>query len=133
MPGCPQLSFGVVDVRDVVDLHMRAMTNPAAKGERFLAVSGASMSIREMALTLKNRLGDAARRAPTRELPNWFVRLVALFDPEVRSIVPELGHHKDATNEKARALLDWTPIDREDAIVATARSLLELALLKKVS
>jgi nucleoside-diphosphate-sugar epimerase len=127
MPGCPRLWFGTVDVRDVVDLHLRAMTNPAAKGERFLAVSGAFMSIREMALALKERLGHAARRAPTRELPNWLVRLVALFDPEVRSITPELGHHKDATNEKARSLLGWTPIDREDAIAATGRSLLDLA------
>lgn len=132
LPGCPKLSFGVVDVRDVVDLHMRAMTSPAANGERFLAVSGAFMSIREMALTLKDRLGDAARRAPTRELPNWLVRVVALFDAEVRSIIPELGHHKSATNEKARSLLQWTPIAREDAIIATARSLLALALLKKV-
>lgn len=132
MPGCPQLSFGVVDVRDVVDLHMCAMTSPAANGERFLAVSGAFMSIREMALTLKERLGDVASRAPTRELPNWFVRVVALFDAEVRSIIPELGHYKDATNEKARSLLQWTPIAREDALIATARSLLDLALLKKV-
>ena len=79
MPGCPRLSFGVVDVRDVVELHMRAMTSPAAKGERFLAVSGSAMWIREMAVILKDRLGESARKVPTRELPNWLVRLVALF------------------------------------------------------
>lgn len=130
MPGCPQLSFGVVDVRDVVDLHLRAMTHPAAQGERFLAVSGASMSILEMARTLRGQLGEAAKRAPTRELPNWLVRLVAIFDPEIRSITPELGQHKHATNEKARGLLGWTPRPREDAIVATAESLVRLGLLK---
>lgn len=130
VPGCPRISFGVVDVRDVVDLHLRAMTHPAARGERFLAVSGASMSILEMAKTLKARLGEAASRVPTRELPNWLVRLVAIFDPEVRSITPELGQHKDATNEKARDLLGWAPRPREDAIVAAAESLVRSGLLK---
>ena len=78
MPGCPRLCFGVVDVRDVADLHLRAMTDPAAKGERFLAVAGDFMSIREIAKVLKARLGAAARRVPTRQLPNWLVRLAAI-------------------------------------------------------
>lgn len=130
LPGCPRLSYGVVDVRDVAELHLRAMTDPGAKGERFLAVSGASMSIRDMATTLKERLGEAARRAPTRELPNWIVRLVSLFDPEVRQVVPELGRHKQATSEKARTVLGWSPRPPEDAIVATAESLLRLGLLE---
>jgi len=130
MPGCPQLSFGVVDVLDVVDLHLRAMANPDAKGQRFLAVSGASMSILEMANTLRERLGEAAKRAPSRELPNWLVRLVAVFDPEIRSVTPELGQRKHATSEKAQRLLGWAPRSREDAIVATAESLIRLGLLK---
>ena len=133
MPGCPRLSFGVVDVRDVVDLHLRAMTSPAAKGERFLAVSGSAMWLREMAVVLKDRLGESARRVPTRELPNWLVRLVALFDRDVRSVLPELGYLKNATNEKARRLLEWEPISREDAIAATGQSLLDLGLLAKAT
>ena len=130
MPGCPQLSFGVVDVRDVVDLHLRALTHPEARNERFLAVAGRSMSIRDMALALRERLGEAARRAPTRELPNWLVRLVALVNPEVRAFLPELGRHKHATSRKARDLLGWDPRSREDAIVATAESLIRLDLVK---
>ena len=64
MPGCPKLYFGVVDVRDVADLHIRAMTDPAAKGERFLAVAGDFMSILEIAKVLKARMGKSARRVP---------------------------------------------------------------------
>jgi hypothetical protein len=105
MPGVPRLAFGVVDVRDVADLHLRAMADPAAKGERFLAVSGDFLSIREMALILKARLGRAARRVPTRQLPDVLVRLAGLFDPAVRQIVPELGRMKNATSAKARRLL----------------------------
>src|SRR5579883_800568 len=100
MPGCPQIYFGVVDVRDVADLHLRAMR------------------------------GAAAKRVPTREVPNWLVRLVALRDPAAKQILPELGKRKNATNEKARRVLGWSPRPGEDAIVATAESLLRLGLLK---
>jgi nucleoside-diphosphate-sugar epimerase len=131
MPGCPRLSFGIVDVRDVADLHLRAMTHPAAKGERFLAVSGDFMSILDIAKVLKSRLGDAARRVPVRQLPDWLVRLASLGDPAVRQITPELGKTKNATGEKARRLLGWAPRSREDAIVASAESLLRLGLLKE--
>ena len=130
VPGCPRLYFGVVDVRDVADLHLRAMTHPAAKGERFLAVAGDFMSMVDIAKVLKRRMGAAAKRVPTRELPNWIVRLAALRDPAVKLILPELGKKKNATNEKARSVLGWSPRSNEEAIVATAESLMRLGLLK---
>jgi nucleoside-diphosphate-sugar epimerase len=132
VPGCPKLSIGAVDVRDVADLHVRAMSDPAAKGERFLAVAGDFMSVKDMALVLKARLGAAASRVPTHEVPNWVVRLVALFDRAARQITPELGVFKNATSAKARELLRWSPRSREDALVATAVSLEKLGLLKTV-
>ena len=131
MPGCPRLRFGVVDVRDVVDLHLRAMTHPAANGERFLAVAGEFMRVQEMALVLKSRLGTAARKVPTRELPDWLVKLVAMFDPTVRQIVPDLGKYKNATAAKAQRVLGWSPRSNQDALMATAESLLRLGLLKR--
>jgi nucleoside-diphosphate-sugar epimerase len=130
LPGCPKLHFGVVDVRDVADLHLRAMTHPAAKGERFLAVSGDFMTIQEIAKILKGRMGAAARRVPTRQLPNWLLRLASLRDPAVKLILPELGKVKNATNQKARRVLGWVPRSREDALIATAESLVRLGLLK---
>jgi nucleoside-diphosphate-sugar epimerase len=130
VPGCPRIYFGVVDVRDVVDLHLRAMTDPAAKGERFLAVAGDFLSMRDIALILKRRMGEAARRVPTRQLPNWLVRLAAWLDPAVQQIVPELDKRKNATNEKARRVLGWWPRSNEEAVVATAESLVRLGLLK---
>ena len=130
MPGLPRLSFGVVDVRDVVDLHLRAMTNPAARGERFLAIAGDFMTVREMAETLRARLGDAAARVSTRVLPDWLVRFVGLFSAEAAQVVPELGKAKNATNKKAVRLLGWAPRSREDALVATGESLIRLGLLK---
>ncbi|WP_322414782.1 SDR family oxidoreductase [Mesorhizobium huakuii] len=131
MPGLPRLSFGVVDARDVADLHVRAMTNPAAKGERFLAVSGDFMTVREIAQTVKTRLGDAAARVKTRELPDWLVRIVGLFNPEAAQLATELGKVKNATNAKAVRVLGWAPRSREDALAATGESLVRLGLLKK--
>jgi nucleoside-diphosphate-sugar epimerase len=130
VPGCPHLSFGVVDVRDVADLHLRAMTNPAAKGERFLAVAGDFMTMQAIAQVLKSRMGAAAARVPTRLLPDWLLRLVALFDPTVALIVPELGKSKNGANAKARRVLGWAPRSNEDSIVATAESLVRLGLLR---
>jgi nucleoside-diphosphate-sugar epimerase len=130
MPGCPQLYIGIVDVRDVADLHIRAMTHPAAKGERFLAVAGDFMSIRDVARVLKARMGESARRVPTLQLPNWLVRIAAMRDPAVRQILPDLGKMKNGTNEKARRVLAWAPKSNEESIVATAESLVRLGLLK---
>jgi nucleoside-diphosphate-sugar epimerase len=130
MPGCPKLYFGVVDVRDVADLHIRAMTDPAAKGERFLAVAGDFMAIREIGGVLKKRMGEAAKRVPTLQLPNWLVRLAAMRDPAVQQILPELGKRKNATSDKAIRLLGWSPRTREEAIVSTGESLVRLGLLK---
>ncbi|MFS8136901.1 MAG: SDR family oxidoreductase [Thermomonas sp.] len=130
LPGSPNLRFGVVDVRDVVDLHLRAMTHPAANGERFLAVAGDFMRVQDMARVLKQRMGDAACKVPTRQLPNWMVKLAAFADPTVRQIVPELGKYKNATSTKAKCMLGWSPRSNEEALVGTAESLLHLGLLK---
>lgn len=130
IPGCPQRWFGVVDVRDVADLHVRAMTHPAARGERFLATAGDFMSMLEIARVLRSRMGAAGAKVPARQLPNWLVRLAALRDPALKQLVPELGKRKNGTNAKARGLLGWKPRSSEDAIVASAQSLMRLGLLK---
>jgi dihydroflavonol-4-reductase len=131
IPGCPDLWFGAVDVRDVADLHLKAMTDPAAHGERFLATGGDVVSVLGIAQILKENFGDAARKVPTRSLPTWLLRVIGLFDFQVRAVLPELGkQHKNASNEKARRLLGWSPRSPKDAVLATARSLLELGLVK---
>jgi dihydroflavonol-4-reductase len=133
MPGCPRLYFGVVDVRDVADLHLRAMTHPAARGERFIASSGDIMSMLAIARVLRERLGDAARKVPTRELPNWLVRFASRFDRTLRPLVPLLDSTRRATSAKAERLLAWTPRPPEDAVVATAESLIKFKVVPATS
>ena len=129
VPGLPRIAFGIVDVRDVADLHLRAMTNPAAAGQRFLAVSGPFLTVRQIALALKTALGSQARKVPTRLVPDWVVRITGLFDPAVKQIVSELGRVKDASSDKARRLLGWTPRSAEISLADTGRSLLEHGLV----
>lgn len=105
LPGCPQLSFGIVDVRDVADLHLLAMTRPEAKGERFICISPPSMTVLDMSLALRKKFGDAAKKCPTRVLPNFVLKMIAWFDPTVALIIPELGKKKPMTNAKAKKML----------------------------
>jgi dihydroflavonol-4-reductase len=129
MPACPDLWFGVVDVRDVAELHLRAMTAPEARGERFIATQGDAVSLLAIAKLLRARLGDRAARVPTRKLPDFVVRLGALFNVELRDLVPLLGKARNATSEKAKRVLGWRPRRWEDAVTATAESLLEFGVV----
>jgi nucleoside-diphosphate-sugar epimerase len=129
LPAVPRICFGVVDVRDVVDLHLRVMQADLAKGERFLATTDGVLSLLQIATILRDRLGVAARRVPTRQVPDWLVRLLAPLRPEARAILPHLGVKRDATSAKARRLLGWQPCQPQDTIVATAESLLSHGLI----
>lgn len=128
---CPKITSCYVDVRDVADLHLLAMTHPKAKGERFLATAGNALSMLDVAKILKRRLGDDAKKVPTKELPNWLLRIAALRNPSLKMLVTLLGQYMQASGEKAKKLLNWSPGSSEDAIVATAESLLRLGLIKK--
>jgi dihydroflavonol-4-reductase len=129
LPGLPRLGFGIVDVRDVADLHVKAMTAPNMNGERFLA-SGKFLWMREIAEILKFRLGAQARRVPTRGLPDWLLRLSARFDPTVRMVTPELGKERLIDSSHAKAVLGWTPRAEEETIVECAQSLIAAGLVK---
>ncbi|KAB1231685.1 SDR family oxidoreductase [Chryseobacterium viscerum] len=125
MKGCPKLVTGFVDVRDVADLHLKALRMPEANGQRFIAVAGEALSMLEVAAVLRKNLGKVADKAPTRELPNWIIRLFAVFNPKLKMIVPHLGLVKRASSEKAKKLLGWKPRKPEEAILAAAESLIK--------
>ncbi|MDR3738833.1 MAG: aldehyde reductase [Terracidiphilus sp.] len=130
IPAVPRIDIGVVDVRDVAALHLKAMTAPEAKGERFLAIAGNSLSLKQMCAVLRERLGERAQRVPTRELPDWVVRIAGLWDRGVRQLGPELGVKKNATSAKAERVLGWKPRSAEEAIVAAAESLFALGVIR---
>ncbi|MFF5076172.1 SDR family oxidoreductase [Actinoplanes sp. NPDC000266] len=125
-PALLKFATGYVDVRDVATLHLLAMTDPAAAGERFIATAGHSLWQRDLAAVLRSRLGDRAAKVPTREMPLAAARALARVNPRMRALKAILGRDLDATAAKAERLLGWKPRPIEDTITDTAESLLAL-------
>lgn len=129
LPGLPSLGFSVVDVRDVADLHVRCLTAPNMAGERFVA-AGPFLWMREVAAILKEELGPDGKKVPTRRLPNFLVRISALFDPLIRQIVGELDNVRDTSAKHAKDVLGWQTRDPKESILDTARDMIRLGLVK---
>lgn len=128
-PACPPIGFALVDVRDVADLHVRAMTDLKAAGERFLA-AGKFYWIQDVAKILSEDLGLEGRKVPTGKLPGWLVKLMAKVDPTAKAIVNELDRYRPVTSAKAKELLGWTPRDERASIIDTARSLIREGVVR---
>ena len=128
-PGIPRLNFSIVDVRDVADAHVKALTGPGLDGERFI-VAGEPYWLEDVARILKERLGARAQKVPTRRLPDFMVRLSAFFDPQIRLVVPELGRSKAISSEHAKALLGIRFRPAEETIAEAANSLIDTGVVK---
>ena len=127
LPAFPKLSFGIIDVRDVARAHVEAMTNPRAVGERFIC--GAEVLwMEEMGEVLRKAL--PSRKIPKGTLPNWLVKLFARVNPPLKQILPELGRKRTYSNEKLRTVLGIEPIPAEEAIRASAESLIKVGAVK---
>ncbi|MBP6764958.1 MAG: NAD-dependent epimerase/dehydratase family protein, partial [Rubrivivax sp.] len=129
MRACPDIGFGVVDVRDVAELHVRALTAQGMAGERFIA-SGRFMKLREMADLLKREVGAQALKVPQRNVPDWLVRVAARFNPVARAVVGELGSVRNQDASHAKAVLGWQTRPVEQSVLDTARALIDLGIVK---
>jgi len=129
MPGTPQLSFGIVDVRDVADIHIKAMKTPAANGQRFLATSDGMISFPGIAKILKADSNLPVDKVPSKVLPNWLVKVSSWFKPELKPIVAQLGVVKTLSNAKAKSVLNWSPRSKETTIKETAESLVKFKIV----
>jgi nucleoside-diphosphate-sugar epimerase len=121
MPGTPRIGFNLVDVRDVADLQIRAMSD-AAGGKRLLAVRSFEW-MADVAKVLRDQLGEEAPKVPKRGVPDLMVRAMGLFDPGIRSVVGQLGREQHYSSAAAEAL-GWAPRPIEETIVDCARSML---------
>lgn len=128
-PACPRIGFALVDVRDIADLHIRAMTSDKAAGERFLG-AGDFFWMQDVAKILSEDLGYDGRKVPTGKLPSWLVRLLGNVDPVTKSIVYELDRYRPITSAKAKNLLGWSRRDDRISIIDTARSLIREGVVK---
>lgn len=126
----PKVDSGYVDVRDVASLHLLAMTNPKANGQRFLATTGETLSMLNVAQILRTAFPAFAAQLPTKELPNAIVKAAALGNPMLKMVAGLVGTYAETSNAKAVALLDWHPRSAQTAIIATAQSMIDLGIVK---
>jgi dihydroflavonol-4-reductase len=126
----PRLGFALVDVRDIADLHIKAMTTPEAAGQRFIGVAEFRW-LSDIARVLRERLGDAGARVPTRPMSDVAFRAFASFVPQLREVVRELNQRYDYSTEQARTLLGWSPRPVEDTILDAAHSLIRHGMVVK--
>lgn len=124
MPGAPRIGFNLVDVRDVADLQIRAMSAAGAGGKRLIAVRSFEW-MADVATVLRDRLGPDAAKVPKRSVPDLLVRAMGLFDPGIRSIVGQLGRKQEYSSARAEELLGWAPRPIEETIVDCARSMID--------
>jgi dihydroflavonol-4-reductase len=123
VPGIPAFGWPLVDVRDIADLHFRAMITPAAAGQRFLG-AGDFLWMKDIAAILREKMPQLAKRIPKMVLPGFVLRLSALFDPVIRDRLFELGKFRPISNAKSKQVLGWQPRPVAETIEATAQSLL---------
>ena len=128
IPAVPRVGFGIVDVRDVAAAQVAAMTVPGAAGERFL-VSQPFMWFSDVADVLRDAFPAYAKKLPKGTMPDFMLKIVAVFNPTLKQVIPELGRQRQISNEKARTILGWTPRTANEAIIDGAQSLIDAGVV----
>lgn len=125
-PAYPKVGYEIADVRSAAELHLLAMESPAAAGKRYIATGG-YLSFKEIGEILREVYPD--RKIPQGELPDFITRLIAKFEPTLKPLVVELGEERKLDNSKAINQLGWQPILPQEAVLATAESVIKLGLV----
>jgi len=130
LPGTAKIGFPWVDVRDVASAHIAAMTTPGAAGQRFCCAIEFSW-IDEVADILAKRFGPEGWKVPTRKLPNFIVRVVAIFDPTVKTVVSDLGRVRRVSNDRIRSVLGWQPRSLEEMVISMGETMIQQGIVSR--
>lgn len=130
VPAVPNINSGYIDVRDVASLHLLALTSPDANNERFLATTGETLSMLDVANILRKKYPQLADRLPNKVIPDLVLKGMAKFKPTLKMLASLTGNFADTSNAKAVKLLNWHPRSAEDAIIATAQSMIDLGIVE---
>ncbi len=132
MKAVPHIPLNIVDVRDVADLHICAMTSPSANGQRFIASADGHISMPEIRALLRNKYPDIAKKISTKSVPNWVIYLASIFNKELKEAALLLRMSRNVSNAKAKKILGWTPIaNNEEAIFASINSMIKFGIIKR--
>ncbi|WP_125767916.1 SDR family oxidoreductase [Lapidilactobacillus wuchangensis] len=131
VPAVPKIKSGYIDVRDVASLHLLAMTTPQAAGERFLATTGETLSMLDVANILRTAFPNYAKNLPRKTIPNFVLKIAAKFNPSLKMLATLTGNFADTSNKQAVKMLGWQPRSAKTAIIATAQSMIDLGIVTK--
>jgi len=126
MPACPKIHMGYIDVRDVAKAHIFSMTEEKTNGERII-VSENEMFFAEVGKTL-NEAGF--KKSPTKELPNFLVKIMSFFVGELKTLLSALDRKGDIDKTKAERFFNWEYISTEQSVTETAQQLQDMGLTK---
>lgn len=130
MKAVPNIPLNVVDVRDVADLHIRAMITPEAKGQRFIATADGQISMPEIAALLKSRQPEISQKVSTKKVPDWVLNFASLFNAKAKQGLVLLKMNRNVSNKKAKEILGWKPIaTNKQAILASVDSMKKYNLI----
>lgn len=130
LPGFFDIYLPVIDVRDLAKAHILALEIPNAAGERFIISNDESLSMKRIGMILKNHLGEAGKKIPTRSIPSFILKFVALFSSMAREVIPDLGVNRKMSSASAGKILHWKPdYTVEETIISAGRSIIEKNIL----
>jgi nucleoside-diphosphate-sugar epimerase len=130
MKAIPNIQLNVVDVRDVADLHIRAMASPKASGQRFIASADGHISMPEIASLLKLKYPELSQKVSLKSLPGWVLRFASLFNGKAKEGLLLMKMNRNVSNAKAKQLLNWKPIaTQEQTIIAAVESIIKYKLI----
>ena len=119
-PLVPDICVGFIDVRDVAKLHVTAMTAEGAVGKRFIASSDEPLHFKEVTGILKNA---GYEKASTRQAPKFLLKIMSLFDDQVKGLLPMIGERQTVANKETYDILQWEPTPMEQSLIETAESI----------
>jgi len=120
MPMLPQSSINMSDVRDIAEIHVKALENKQAAGKRFIVTTENPHSFQEMAQILKHK---GYSKVSTKVAPNFFLRFMANFSNDLKGMLPFIGFVYNADISETINIFDWKPIDLKKTVLDTAESI----------
>lgn len=126
----PNLPLNIVDVRDVADIHIRAMINPQANAQRFIASADGQISMEEIAKIIKEKRPQLSNKVTKRIIPNWIINAGALFSKQAKEGKLMLSISRNVSNDKAKNILSWKSTrTNEDIILSSIDSIVNNNLI----